>query len=84
MLIERDGELATLELALRRSGALHRRRRLRRGRGLPGIGKTALLDAATARAEAMGMAVLRARGGELERDFPHGVVRSCWNGRGGP
>ncbi|MCW2954177.1 MAG: transcriptional regulator, LuxR family [Conexibacter sp.] len=72
-LIERDGELSALQAALERAAG---------GDGVcvvvegaPGIGKTALLRAAAARARATGMTVLRARGGELERDLPHGVAR---------
>jgi DNA-binding CsgD family transcriptional regulator len=42
--------------------------------GPPGIGKTTLLVAARERALAAGMAVLSARGRELERDFAWGVV----------
>jgi DNA-binding CsgD family transcriptional regulator len=43
--------------------------------GPAGIGKTALLDRARSRAAEQGLAVLAARGGELERDFGFGVVR---------
>jgi AAA ATPase domain len=42
--------------------------------GAPGIGKTSLLEAAAEVAEAEGMAVLRARGAVLEREFALGVV----------
>lgn len=42
--------------------------------GAPGLGKTALLDEAAARAGACGMRVLRARGEELESGFAWGVV----------
>jgi DNA-binding CsgD family transcriptional regulator len=42
--------------------------------GAGGIGKTLLLGLATQRAQARGMTVLRARGGELERQFPFGVA----------
>jgi DNA-binding CsgD family transcriptional regulator len=72
-LIERGGELAALRAVLERASG---------GdgaclvvEGAPGIGKTALLRAAAAEAGAMGLTVLRARGGELERDLPHGVAR---------
>jgi hypothetical protein len=44
--------------------------------GPAGIGKTAVLAAAGRRAD--GFTVLRARGGELERGFPHGVVRQLF------
>ena len=43
--------------------------------GAAGIGKTALLRELRERAHAGGVAVLSARGGELERTFPFGVVR---------
>jgi DNA-binding CsgD family transcriptional regulator len=43
--------------------------------GPAGIGKTALLDQARTSAMDQGLAVLAARGGELERDFGFGVVR---------
>ena len=42
--------------------------------GAGGIGKTLLLGHAIQRAQASGMTVLRARGGELERQFPFGVA----------
>jgi DNA-binding CsgD family transcriptional regulator len=42
--------------------------------GVPGIGKSRLLDAAAQRALAGGMQVLRARGGVSERDLPFGLV----------
>jgi DNA-binding CsgD family transcriptional regulator len=70
-LLERDEELATIEELL---GAA----RKRDGRALliegpAGIGKSSLL--AEAQSAASGMLVARARGSELERDFPLGVVR---------
>ena len=43
--------------------------------GPAGIGKTSLLEAAVRLADAAGLGVLAARGGELERDFAYGVVR---------
>jgi DNA-binding CsgD family transcriptional regulator len=47
--------------------------------GPAGIGKTGLLDAVRAAARVGGpMAALSARGGELERDFPFGVVRQLF------
>ena len=46
--------------------------------GEAGIGKTALLDAAAAVFEKQGVMVLRARGGELERDFGYGIVRQLF------
>jgi DNA-binding CsgD family transcriptional regulator len=46
--------------------------------GEAGIGKTALLAHAIVRGRAQGMRVLRARGGELEREFAYGVVRQLF------
>ena len=43
-----------------------------------GIGKTSLLDAARARAEAAAMTVLHARGSQLEGDYAMGVARQCF------
>ncbi len=43
--------------------------------GPAGIGKTAMLSAACAGAQAKGMRVLRARGAQLEHEFAFGVVR---------
>ncbi len=46
--------------------------------GQAGIGKTALLDVARRRADDRGIAVLTARGGELEGHFPFGVARQLF------
>ena len=46
--------------------------------GEAGIGKTALLRAAAAMFEGDGIATLKARGGELERDFGFGVARQLF------
>ena len=75
-LLERSEELAQIESAL----ALGREQR---GsflviEGPPGIGKTALIGAARASAEAAGMFVLRSRGAELEREFAFGIVRQLF------
>jgi AAA ATPase domain len=43
--------------------------------GSPAVGKTRLLEEARVLADATGVAVLSARGGELERDFSFGIVR---------
>ena len=43
--------------------------------GLPGLGKTSLLRAATLEAQRRGFEVARARGAQLEGDWPFGVVR---------
>jgi DNA-binding CsgD family transcriptional regulator len=76
VLVERDGELAgiadRLDLAAGgRGGLLYIE-------GLPGIGKTALMSATAGVATRRGMRVLKARGGELERGFSHGVVRQLF------
>jgi DNA-binding CsgD family transcriptional regulator len=72
-LIERDGELGALAAAIacaeRGVGALVVIQ------GPPGIGKSALLNAARAEARARSIGLLYARGGELERAFPYGVAR---------
>ena len=74
-LVEREEELAVIEalLASARSGS---------GCGLlvegpAGIGKTSLLAVARTRAAVSGMRVFHARGSELEREYPLGVVRQC-------
>jgi len=46
--------------------------------GPAGIGKTRLVAVARVRAEAAGVRVLVARGGELEVDFAFGVVRQLF------
>lgn len=46
--------------------------------GAPGIGKTSLMRAIRQLAGDLGMNVLAARGAELERDFPYGVVRQLF------
>ena len=72
-LLERDAELATfMDLAER---ALAGKGGVVLVEGPAGIGKTRLTEAALARAAAAGLTVARARCGELERDFPFGVVR---------
>lgn len=72
-LLEREHEVAALGQAI---GAA------RSGSGslvvfeaFPGLGKTALLRAAAAMCQGAGLRVLSARGSELEREFPFGVVR---------
>ncbi|MEA2220027.1 MAG: hypothetical protein QOJ35_2653 [Solirubrobacteraceae bacterium] len=72
MLLERDVELRAVEdlLEMARAGA----GRLLLVEGHAGIGKTALLEAAVARARASGATVLRARGSELETNFAFGIA----------
>lgn len=75
-LLERGRELqalsAVIKVACRGTG------RLAVVEGTAGIGKTRLLAAARAVAERSGLRVLGARGSELERDFPYGVVRQLF------
>ncbi|HEX3040543.1 MAG TPA: AAA family ATPase [Solirubrobacterales bacterium] len=73
-LLERDDELATIERVL--AAAASGEGGLLTIEGEAGAGKSALLDAAAERGA--GMTVLRARGGEFERDFPYGVVRQLF------
>jgi hypothetical protein len=75
-LLEREKELAQIGHALDQA-------RAGRGGALmiwgpAGNGKTSLLAAARVRAAGAGVRVLRARGGELERDFGFGVVRQLF------
>ena len=75
-LLERDDEL---ELLLRAVAAAERGDgALAVVEGEAGIGKTSLLDAVCAEARERGFSVLRARGGELERDFGFGLVRQLF------
>jgi tetratricopeptide (TPR) repeat protein len=74
-LLEREVELAAVE---RLVGATQAGGQLLALEGPPGIGKTALIAQAKARAQAAGMQVLGARGSELERAFAYGVVRQLF------
>jgi DNA-binding CsgD family transcriptional regulator/tetratricopeptide (TPR) repeat protein len=75
-LFERTAELATLAQATVRaragSGAIVV------VEGAPGLGKTALLATVCRQASSVGMRVLMARGAELERNLPFGVVRQLF------
>lgn len=73
-LLERARELAAVDALLERGGALV-------VEGRAGIGKTALLDAASQRATGLGHEVLRACGSELEAGFAFGVVRQLFERR---
>lgn len=75
-LLERESELAELEVALEqaRGGT----GRLVVIEGAAGIGKTRLLGEAREVATAAGMRVLTARGTELEREFPFALVRQLF------
>ena len=72
-LLERERELAELRSAL--SDARQGRGRLILAEGTAGLGKTSLLRAAADIAAGSGVACLRARANELERDFAYGCVR---------
>jgi DNA-binding CsgD family transcriptional regulator len=73
---DRDDELTAID------GALHRARAgvgsIIALEGAAGSGKSSLLGAGRELAAGVGMRVLSARGGELERDFPFGVVRQLF------
>ena len=75
-LLDRDAELAALErqLAALRAGS----GRVIVVEGPAGIGKSSLLAAVAADAEAGGVAVLRARGGPLEHDAAWGIARELF------
>lgn len=73
-LLEREEELAAIERVLGASASGEGGLLIVEGEA--GAGKTALLDAAADCAD--GTTVLRARGGEFERDFPYGVVRQLF------
>ncbi len=70
--LERSRELVVLDEAVAAAAASDGRVVLLEGPG--GIGKTLLLTRAVQRAQEGAMTVLRARGGELERQFPFGVA----------
>lgn len=75
-LLERDHERERLLDGLRAASAGDGRMLLVEGE--PGIGKTALLDAAAADAVAIGFRVLRATGDLIERPLPFGVARQLF------
>jgi DNA-binding CsgD family transcriptional regulator len=74
VLLERESELAAMEVLLGRGGVLV-------VEGGAGIGKTSLVEVACRRAGELGQEVLRARGSELEADFAFGVVRQLFERR---
>jgi DNA-binding CsgD family transcriptional regulator len=75
-LLERDHELGVLDGLL--GSALAGGPALALIEGPPGIGKSRLLAAACERARQAGCRILRARGSDLERDLPFGVVRQLF------
>lgn len=75
-LLERDAELQTLRAAVGAVAAGEARVALIEGAA--GIGKTRLLTETRRFADRAGLRVLRARGGQLEREFAFGVVRQLF------
>src|SRR4051812_29524044 len=75
-LLERDGELASIESLIDEAADGHAR--LAFVEGPAGIGKTTLMTEARRLAAEAGMRTLTARGSELERQFPFGVVRQLF------
>jgi predicted ATPase len=75
-LLEREQELDTLAATI--GAAADGRAGLLLVQGPAGIGKSRLLAEARALADERGLCVRSARGGELERDFPFGVVRQLF------
>src|SRR4051794_10924076 len=71
-LVERGAELRLLSQAI--ESAASGMGRLVAIRGAAGIGKSTLLSAAAVMASRRDLTVLRARGGELEREIPFGVA----------
>ncbi len=78
-LLERERELGALDLAI--AAATASAPGLVVVEGPAGIGKSRLLAEARRRAVEHGLTVLTARGGELERDFPFGIVRQLFEVR---
>src|SRR5919202_2106220 len=75
-LLERERELRLLDQLV--DEARGGRGRMALVEGVPGIGKTRLLDAARESAREQGMLVLSARASELDGEFPFGVVRQLF------
>ncbi|MEA2450027.1 MAG: hypothetical protein QOG63_1959, partial [Thermoleophilaceae bacterium] len=75
-IVERDDELARIATLLDAAEAGDGRVALIEGPG--GIGKSRLLAETRERAGAAGMTTLVARGSEIEREFPFGVVRQLF------
>src|SRR4051794_4823897 len=77
-LVERDREVALLDTLLAEATGGEGRAVL--VEGPPGIGKSRLLAEFRRRAGGAGALVLNARAGELETEFPFGVVRQLFEG----
>ena len=78
-LLERDRELELLDRLVQ--GALGGDAVLALLEGPAGIGKSSLLAKAREKAEAAGFRVLAARGSDLERELPYGIVRQLFESR---
>jgi DNA-binding CsgD family transcriptional regulator len=78
-LLERERELEVLSAAV--AAAAGGTAGLVLVQGPAGIGKSRLLAEARRLAEEHDLAVLSARGGELERDFPFGIVRQLYESK---
>jgi predicted ATPase len=74
--VERERELAELSAAI--DDACSGTGALMLIEGDPGIGKSRLCTATREAADAAGMRVLRARGGELERDLTYGIAKQLF------
>ena len=77
-LLERDAELAAIEVALTAAGNGDGRMVVLVGEA--GIGKTRLIEATRSSEAIRSFRVLTARGGELEEGFTYGVVRQLLDG----
>src|SRR5690242_2163107 len=77
-LVEREHEIATLDTATIRAAAGTGSVTLISGP--PGIGKSSLLNAAREAVTAAGVTVFTARGGELEQEYPYGIMRQLFEG----
>src|ERR1700730_14793873 len=75
-LLERDAVLASARAGI--DAALSSAGSVLVLEGSPGVGKTSVAQAIADLATGRGMLVLRARGGELEQDFPFGIVRQLF------
>ncbi len=75
-LLEREHEVGRLRAAVHAAG--ERAGEALVVEGAPGIGKSRLLAEVRAEAEKLGLRVLAARGTELERAFPYGVMRQLF------
>ncbi len=74
--LDREGELAALDAALGRTAGGRGGTVLIEGGA--GTGKSTLLSAARETAGTSGLQVLSARGGDLEREYPFGVIRQLY------